>query len=33
LVDNNNRAFVRFWSNEIQINEKIIEKNFENHNL
>ncbi len=33
LIENNNKGIVRFWLNEIQINEEIIEKIHKNYNL
>jgi hypothetical protein len=33
LIENNNKEIVRFWLNEIQINEEIIEKIYKNYNL
>jgi hypothetical protein len=33
LIENNNEGIVRFWLNEIQINEEIIDKIHKNYNL
>jgi hypothetical protein len=33
LTENNNKGIVRFWLNEIQVNEEIIDKIHKNYNL
>jgi hypothetical protein len=33
LIENDNKGIVRFWLNEIQINEEIIDKIYKKYNL